>query len=227
MQEPNDNQGEILRWKEHIVPILEHPDIHIRDKAFIAVAWELHGRPSELHELSFGDVEDRDDHMAIMFTHPDGCERLLTLCGSMPYLKRWVEAEHPVAELLSGDADPIEDADPETPLWTQTHANKDISSAQSHSITKRACNRADVPTEFTLHDIRRSRAKLLAIQLGLRTPALRRRFGWETHEHKEFAETVEENGFNEGVRPRPPIQCPECGSWTPQHQSCLWCEADH
>jgi len=227
MQEPNDDQWTILRWEDHIVPILEHPNIHIRDKALIAVQWESHARLSELHRLSFGDVEDRGDHMAILLTRPDGRERLLILCGSMPYLKKWVQAEHPVAELLTGDADPLEEAATETPVWTTTHSNKDISSVQLRSIMKRACECADVPTEFTLHDIRRSRAKLLAVQLGLRTPALRERFGWGPHKRKEFVETLEDDGLNEDVRPRPPIKCPECGAWTPPHQPCLWCGVDH
>lgn len=227
MQEPNDDQGTILRWEDHIVPILEHSDIHIRDKALVAVAWESHARPSELHQLSFGDVEDRSDHMAVLLTRPDGRERLLTLCGSIPYLKRWVQAEHPVAELHASNTDSLEEAAPETPVWTQTRSNKRISSAQLRLITKRACKCAQVPTEFTLYDIRRSRAKQLAVQLGLRTPALRERFGWEPHKRKEFVETFEDDGLNEDVRPRPPVKCPDCGAWTPQHQPCLWCGTSH
>lgn len=223
MQEPNDDQGTILRWEDHIVPILEHPDIHIRDKAVIAVAWESHARTSELHQLSFDDLEDRGDHMAILLTRPDGRERLLTLCGSMPYLKKWVQVEHPVTELLVGNADPVEQAAPETPVWTHTHSNKEISLNQFRLITRRACKRAEIPAEFTLYDIRRSRAKQLAVQLGLRTPALRERFGWGPHKRKEFVETFDEDGLNDDVRPRPPIQCPDCGAWTPPHQPCLWC----
>ena len=225
MQEPNSDQGTILHWEDHIVPILEHSNIHIRDKALIAVQWESHARLSELYRLRFGDVEDKGDHMAILLTRPDGCERVLTLCASMPYLKRWVQAEHPAAELLAGDTDPLEEAAPETPVWTQTYSNKAISSFQFRSIMKRACECADVPEEFTLYDIRRSRAKLLAIQFGLRTPALRERFGWGPHKRKEFVETFEDDGLNEDVRPRSPIQCPDCGAWTPQHQPCLWCGA--
>jgi len=227
MQEPNDDQGTILRWEDHIVPVLKHPNIHIRDKALIAVAWESHARPSELHQLSFGDLEDRGDHMAILLTRKDGHERLLTLCGSMPHLKKWIQAEHPVTELLTAETDPLEEAAPETPVWAHTHRNRIISSLQLRAVTKRACEYADVPTEFTLYDIRRSRAKLLAIQLGLRTPALRERFGWGPHKRKEFVETFEDDGLNEDVRPQPPIQCPDCGAWTPQHQPCLWCGTGH
>ncbi|WP_178915422.1 tyrosine-type recombinase/integrase [Natronomonas gomsonensis] len=227
MLEPNDDQWKILRWEDHIVPILEHPNIHIRDKALIAVQWELHARSSELHRLSFGDLEDRGDHMNILLTRPNDRKRLLPLCGSMPYLKKWVQAEHPVAELLTEDADPLEEAAPETPIWTTIHSNKDLSMAQLRSIIRRACKSADVPREITLHDIRRSRAKRLAVQLGLRTPALRERFGWEPHKHKQFVETFQDEDLNGGVRPRPPIKCPECGAWTPPHQPCLWCGADH
>jgi len=225
MTEPNDNQGTTLRWEEHIVPILEHPNIHIRDKALIAVQWELHARPYELHQLSFGDVEERGDYLAITLHHRDGGKRTLMLCGSIPYLKKWVQAGHPVAELLSGDGTPIKEADPEVPLWTQTHSIKGISRAMFRRIMRRACKYANVSTEFTLYDIRRSRAKLLANQLGLRNPVLRERFGWGPHKDKDFADTFEDEGLNEDLRPRPPIQCPNCGAWTPPEQPCLWCEA--
>lgn len=180
MIEPNDGQGTIVRWEDHIVPILEHPDILIRDKALVAVAWESHSSPSELHRLNFGDVEDRGDHMAISFTRRDGRKRLLPLCVSMPYFKRWVQAEHPVTELLALDADPLEEAPSETPIWTHIDSNERIPLMLLHKITKRACERADVPTEITLHNIRRSRAMLLAAQSGLRAPVFRQLFGWGT-----------------------------------------------
>jgi integrase len=88
MDEPNDDQRKVLCWEDHIVPILEHPDIHIRDKALVAVAWESHARASELHRLRYGDVEDLGDHMTILITGPKGHNRKLALYGSMPYLKK-------------------------------------------------------------------------------------------------------------------------------------------
>lgn len=223
MHEPIDAQGMILRWEDHIVPILEHPDIHIRDKSLVAVAWESHARPSELHRLNFGDLEDRGDHVLMSLTGPDGCDRLLTLCGSMPYLKRWVQAEHPVTDLLAPDADPLGDTAPETPVWAQTQSNTRIPFAQLGAITKRACAYANVPTEFTLYHIRRSRAILLAAQLGLRAPVLRERFGWGPQMRMGSVESLEDDGFSEEFKPRRPIQCPDCGAWAPLHQPCLWC----
>ncbi len=197
MIEPNDGQGTIVRWEDHIVPILEHPDIHIRDKALVAVAWESHPRPSELHRLSFGDVEDRGDHIAISFTRRDGRKRLLPLYGSMPYLKQWVQAEHPVIESLTPDADSLEEAPSETPVWTHIDSNESITQVLLYEITKRACERADVPTEFTLHNIRRSRAKLLAAQSGLRAPVLRELFGWGPQMGKKFVKTIQDDDINE------------------------------
>jgi len=225
MQEPNDHQGTILRWEDHIVPILEHPDIHIRDKALVAVAWEAHARRSELHQLSFGDVDDRGDHVTILVTGPDGRDRKLTLCGSTPYLKRWIQAEHPVSEQLATDADPLEDAPPETPVWTEPHSNKEISTLQLRAVTKRVSKCADVSTEFTLHDIRRSRAILLTVQSGLRPATVRDRFGWTLHEYEKFAGLDENDSLDEDIKPSAPIQCPNCGAWAPRHQSCLWCGA--
>lgn len=223
MHEPIDAQGMILRWEDHIVPILEHPDIHIRDKSLVAVAWESHARPSELHRLSYGDLDDRGDHVLVSLTGPDGCDRLLTLCGAMPYLKRWIQADHPVTGLLAPDADPLEVAPPETSVWTQKQSNTQIPSAQLGVITKRACACANVPTGFTLHDIRRSQAILLAVQLGPKAPLLWERFGWGPKIRREVVETLEDDGFSEEFKPRRPIRCPDCDAWAPLHQPCLWC----
>lgn len=226
MIEPNDGQVTIVSWKDHIVPILENPNIHIRDKALMAVAWESGARPSELHQLTFNDVEDRGDHVAILVTRRDGQERLLNLYGSMPYFKQWMQAEHPVTDLLAPNADLLEEASPETPIWTHVDSNKSISQVLLYEITKRACERSNVPTKFTLHDIRRSRAKLLAAQYGLRAPVLRELFGWGSQMAKELVETIEDDEFNEDIKPRPPIRCPNCGAWTPQHRPCIWCGPD-
>jgi len=223
MIEPNDDQGTMVRWEDHIVPILEHPDIHIRNKALVAVAWESGARPPELHRLTFGDVEDRGDHVTILITRRDGQERLLPLYGSMPYFKRWVQAEHPVTELLAPDADPLEEAPPEMPIWTLIDTNECVHYALLSEIPVRACEHSDVPTKFTLHGIRRSRAKLLAAQSGLRALHLRELFGWGPQMAKELVERVEDEDFDEDIRPRPPIRCPNCGAWTPQQRTCIWC----
>jgi integrase len=227
MIEPNDDQGTMVRWEDHIVPILENPDIHIRDKAFLTVAWESHARCDTLRRLTFSDVEDRGDHVAILLSCRDGRERLVTLYGSMPYFKRWVQAEHPVTELLDSDADPLEEAPPETPIWTYIDSNESVQHPLLWRITQRACERSDVPTVFTLNDIRRSQAKLLAAQPGLRAPHIRELFGWGSQMAKDFVETVEDDDFNENIRPRPPIRCPNCGAWTPQERPCIWCGHSH
>jgi len=225
MAEPNDDQGKILRWEDHIVPILEHPDIHIRDKALVAVSWESHPRPSELRRLTFGDVEDEGSFMTVNLTGPHGRDRQLVLRGSMPYLKKWLQ-EHPVNIRLSTDAEPLEEAAPTTPIWTQERNNESLSSAQFLAIPARVHERVGIRADVTLHNIRHSRAKLLALQLGLRTPVLRERFGWTTDELRDAVERNEDDSLNADVESSVPIQCPNCGEWKLQHQPCLWCGAD-
>ena len=226
MQEPNDDQGTILRWDDHIVPILEHPDIHIRDKALIAVQWELHAEPSELHQLCFNDVEDWGEFMILNISGSKRLDRGLTICGSMPYLKKWLQA-HPVTELLATDAEPLEDAAPSTTVWTQTRRNEHLSSKQFLTITERARERADVTTEVTLHNIRRSRAKLLALQIGFTDPSLRERFGWTANERRNLVEQEKDTaGLGEDTKPHDPVRCLDCGSWTPPHRPCIWCGTD-
>ena len=226
MDEPNDDQRKILSWEDHIVPILKHPDIHIRDKALTAVAWELHARPSELHRLRFGDVEDWGAFMAVTITDSKCQDRRLTLFGSTPYLRKWLQ-EHPVTKRLATDAEPLEEATPDTPIWTQTQRNKHLSLKRFRTITVEARVRADVRTEVTLHEIRRSRAKILALQLGLRIPALRERFGWTASEHRGLIDRDENDCLDEDVKPNAPVSCPNCGEWTPSHQPCIWCKTEH
>lgn len=225
MYEPYDCSGTILHWEEHIVPILNHPDIHIRDKALIAVQWESHLRPrSELHRLSFDDVEDRGDHMLIQPITRGGHVRTFILSGSIPYLKKWLQAEHPVTESLAEDANPLEEAAPETAVWTRRHSNRRIHDSLLKQIAQWVCADANILPEFTFWDIRRSRATHLAVQLGMKSPAFQERFGWGSKERTEFVESIEDKSFIEATKPNAPIQCPNCGEWKPRHQPCLWCE---
>ena len=177
MQELNDDQGTILRWEDHIVPILEHSDIHIRDKALVAVAWDVFPQLTELHHLSFGDLEDEGDYMTVRLTNRRGHNRRLALHKSTSYLRKLIEEEHPVNEPLESDAVTLEKADPETPLWTETWGIKPLSSTRLQAILKEASERADVSAEITLNNIRRSRAFLLVTESGLRVGTLRRLLG--------------------------------------------------
>ncbi|MFB6187884.1 MAG: hypothetical protein ABEI86_13610, partial [Halobacteriaceae archaeon] len=157
----------------------------------------------------------------------DGRERLLTLYGSMPYFKRWVQSAHPVTDTLVPDADPLEEAPSETPIWTHINSNERFHHYRLRKITQQACERSDVPTNFTLHDIRRSRVKLLAAQSGMGIPIIRELSGLGPQMIKEFIKEAEDEDFNEGITPRFPIRCPNCGAWTPQKQPCIWCGHSH
>lgn len=223
MYEPNGDQRRILRWEDHIVPILEHPDISIRSKALVAVAWESCALASELGQLRYGDVEDLGDRMTILITGPKDHDRKLTLYGSMPYLKKWVREGHPVTEAFTADADPLEEADPSTPLWTEKLSNKQLLPLLVLNIPEEVCKKAGVTRKVTLHDIRHSRVKLLASKHGLDPSILRARFGWCENEYRDLAEPVEGECLDEEIKPSAPVRCPNCGAWAPRHQPCLWC----
>ena len=177
MHEPNDDQGMMLRWEDHIVPILKHPNIHIRDKALIAVAWEVYSRPTELHRLTFGNVQDKGDHMIIRLTGLRGRDRQLIIDKSTPYLREWMQDSHPVTKWSTADVESLVDADPDTPIWTYTAENERLASDALRRITKRASERADVSADVTLNNIRRSRVFLLVAESGLRPATLSRLLG--------------------------------------------------
>jgi len=177
MQEANDDQGTLLRWEDHIVPILEHPDIRIRDKAIVAVAWDVFARPTELHQVRFSDLEDEGDYMTVRLTNRRGHDRKRILPKSTSYVRKLIEEVHPVNELLDSDAVTLEKADPETPLWTARRESKRLPLKQLHAIPKGASERADVSADVALTNIRRSRVFLLATESGLRVGTLRRLLG--------------------------------------------------
>jgi hypothetical protein len=177
MPEPNDDQGTILRWEDHIVPILKHPEVHIRDKALVAVAWDVFPQLTELHHLSFGDLEDEGDYMTVRLTNRQGHDRRLALHKSTSYLRKWIEEEHPVNELIEPDAVTLEKADPETPLWAETQRTKPLSSIRLQAILKETSERADVSVEITLNNIRWSRVVLLTTESSLRVGTLERLLG--------------------------------------------------
>jgi integrase len=177
MPEPNDEQRSILCWGDHIEPILEHPGIHVRDKALLAVAWEAFPGPTDLHRLSFGDLEDNGDYMTILFTGRGGRDRRVRVHKSTPYLRELLQEEHPANAFLSADAEPLEDADPDTPVWAHTVTNERLSADSLRRITELASNRADVTTDVTLYNIRRSRVLSVISASGLRLATLRSLIG--------------------------------------------------
>lgn len=177
MAEPTDGQGKTLRWDDHIEPILEHPDIPIREKALVAVTWDSHPKVSELHRLNFANIEDAGQFMTITITSQKGGDRKLTIFDSVPHLKEWLQA-HPVNEEIAADADPLADAAADTPLWTETQQNKRLSMAQLQQITEQAGKRANIESKISPKAIRRSRATELINADELTPLSLGLRFGW-------------------------------------------------
>lgn len=223
MDKSIDDHELIFRWADYIKPILKNPDVHIRDKAIIAVAWESHPEPLELHQLSFGDLEDKGDKIAIQYPGPYGGERIVEISGAMPYSKKWIREEHPVTERVAGDANPLEEAPPETSLWVQLNSNESIPYQEFTAVPERASKCTDVPAQFTFSDLLLSRAILIALKLGQSNSAFQERFGCGLDGLTKLRRIVDGDGLREGVRPHLPIQCPECGELTPQYQACLWC----
>jgi len=120
--DPTPHPSTILYWDDHLCPILDHPEIYTRDKAICAVSWDSGGRPSEIHRLTFGDIEDKNTHIVVTLWEGKTGTRTRRLICSMPYLRLWIR-EHPVNDELPEGANTIEDAPDETPLWTHLDEN--------------------------------------------------------------------------------------------------------
>ena len=235
---PTPHPNTVLYWDEHVTPILDHPTIHIRDKALCAVLWDSGGRESETHRMTIGDVEDKGDHIRLTIWNGKTGSRHRRLICSMPYLRKWLR-KHPVNEELDEDETAIEDAPDDTPLWTSQWENEKYD-ASLRAITSVVGDRAGVSRPTNPKQFRKSRASILAADPLVTEEALRMSFGWKPnsnapqHYKAQFGKEADEQiaaadgmdiEFTDDHEDPAPVECPRCEQWTPRHCDCIWCRA--
>lgn len=230
--DPTPSKADIISWSEAAVVADTKEEYNFRDPAMIAVQWSTGGRPlSELWELQWGNIEDRDDH--ILFSIPQdtktGARDIRVYVGA-PYLRRWRE-NHPAHD----DGGLTDD----TYIWTSTTQNNHISYTMYREVFYDAAERADLTKPSAPQNYRRSRASVLASRASINQVDLENHFGWQrgsdaaAHYISAFAgETGKHVAIADGhpidtdeeLPAIAPVKCLECDEYTPRHrENCIWC----
>jgi len=143
-----------------------------RDRALISMAWCTGGRPSELLELRWGNIEwthDQDTGRQYISVYPDGKTggRAIPVFQAREDLERWRKS-HP---------DPGEDQ----PIFCQLGQPQQISNRAANNQVKQAYRKSQIPDRIhdTLKWFRKGRATHLARE-GMNAFQIQRFMGWDS-----------------------------------------------
>lgn len=212
--DPAPTPSDMLRWNEDVQPMLSAA-LNARDKALVAVAWDLGPRPSELFSLTRDAISNHEYGFQITVEGKKGT-RSPVLVPSVSYLQDWLNV-HP--------------GDPEGPLWSKLTKPGQISNNRVRDIFKEIADRAGVSKPVTPTNFRKSSASYLASQ-GVSQAHLENHHGWsrgskiaaryiavfDDANDQEIAaahgiEIDTEEGTGLTV-----IPCPRCGQQVPQSE---------
>ena len=220
---PMPDPARMLWWGEHIQAMLDTAHSS-RDKAAIAVSWDLGARPGEFKDLTLGDVTDSKYGMRITVDGKMG-RRSPLIIPSIPYLNRWL-ADHPAR------------GTPDAPLWSKLNSPERPSDQMLLKMIRRPARRAAIThTNIDYRRMRKSSASYLASQ-NVNQAHLEDHKGWVrgSDEAARYIAVFGEANDREIARahgmdvsasdPEPigPLTCPRCDRETPRERSaCMWC----
>lgn len=222
--DPSPSRADMLDWKE-AKRMGSEGTTNKRDKALIAVDYELGPRGQEMHEVRMSQVNDADHGIQIILDGKQG-EHSVTLINSVPYLQQWL-SEHPAPD------------DDEAYLWCKLDDAYDNASYQTFlSRFKKAGRRANIDKPVTPTNFRKSNTYWLAKQ-GANESFINDRqgrkptsdharryiaaFGPE-NENNQYAELQGLDVQTEKTEDRTPLTCPRCDKQTPREEPfCVWC----
>lgn len=218
--DPAPDPGDMLRWDEDILPMIDACS-NLRDRALIAVAWDLGPRPYELFEMTPKQISDHKYGLQVTVDGKTG-RRSPVLIPSVPYVNRWLEV-HP--------------GDRNDPLWCNLNSGDSISNNRIRDVLKEKARKADVERPVTPSNFRKSSASHLASQ-GVSQAHLEDHHGWTRGSDiaaryvsvfgdandREIAKAhgieVQEDEHDDLA----PLTCPRCDRETPRDSEvCVWC----
>lgn len=218
--DPAPDPGDMLRWEEEILPMIDACS-NLRDRALIALAWDLGPRPYELFDLTPGQISDHKYGLQVTVNGKTG-RRSPVLIPAVPYVNRWLEV-HP------GGRD--------DPLFCALNSPREISNNRIRDILKEKARKAGVHRPVTPSNFRKSSASHLASQ-GVSQAHLEDHHGWTRGSDiasryiavfgdandREIARAhgldVEEDEHADIS----PVTCPRCDRQTPHDSDvCVWC----
>jgi len=219
--DPAPDPAEMLRWEEDIQPMLD-TCMNPRDKALVALAWDLGPRPGELFDLGVGDITDHKYGQQVTVNGKSG-RRSPVIIPSVPYVRRWLDV-HPG----SGS----------DPLWSALKKPGGISNNRVRDILKEIADRAGVNKTVTPTNFRKSSASYLASQ-GVSQAHLEDHHGWtrgskiaaryiavfDDANEREIARVHGLDVEEDEPDSVGPIICPRCEQKTPRSEdACVWCD---
>jgi integrase len=219
--DPAPNPAKMLRWEHDIKPMLDACH-NFRDKALIAIAWDLGPRPHELFDMTRGSFEDHDYGLQVTVDGKRG-RRSAVLVPSVPYVNQWLSV-HP------GD-------EHDDPLWSRLNRPEQVSNNYIRSLLKDRARDAGVERPVTPSNFRKSSASHLASQ-GVSQAHLEDHHGWSRGSDiaARYISVFQEANDREIARAHgvevtedepddiAPVACPRCDKETPHDEpACVWC----
>ena len=218
--DPAPDPTDMLRWEDDIQPMLE-ACYNPRDKALVALAWDLGPRPGELFDLQVGAITDHKYGLQVTLDGKTG-RRSPILIPSVPYVRKWLDV-HP-----GGDTDPV---------WCGLKKPGEISNNRVRDILKAVADRAGVDKPVTPTNFRKSSASYLASQ-GVSQAHLEDHHGWtrgseiaaryiaifDDANEREIAKAHGLDVEEDEPDAIGPVVCPRCEQKTPRDEDrCVWC----
>ncbi len=224
--DPAPHPEEMFRWVDHILPMIDACH-NSRDRALIALAWDLGPRPSELFDLTVGRISDHKYGKKVTLYRGKQGTRSPVIVPSVPYVQQWLR-DHPAGN--RSDA----------PLWCKTTHAGEISNNRIRDIFKERARAATMtpPATEAPSRMRKSSASYLASQ-STRQSHLEDHHGWRrgskiaaryigVFQEANDREVARAHGVEideaDEADPIAPVECPRCQHDTPREQPhCVWC----
>lgn len=224
--DPAPQPEKMYRWEEHVVPMLEACHNN-RDRALIALAWDLGPRPGELYDLTMNRFSDHKYGMKVTLYRGKQGTRSPVLIPSVPYVQQWLD-DHPKSQ--GTDA----------PVWSRLNSATAISNNRIRDIFKERAQQADMtpPSTPTPRRFRKSSASYLASQPRVAQANLEDHHGWDRGSAVAGRYIAVFSDANDRAiaaahgldvkQDEPdavgPVQCVRCKQPTPRHRDrCIEC----
>lgn len=223
--DPAPQPEKMYRWEDHIIPMIETCN-NSRDRALIALAWDLGPRPSELFALTVGRFTDHKWGLRVTLYQGKQGTRSPIISPSVPFVNQWLE-DHPARD------------NNEAPLWTRTTRVDSITNNRLRDVLKERVEAAGFtpPSTPTPRRMRKSSATFLASQ-GVSQAHLEDHHGWTRGSKvaaryiavfgdandREIARAFGIDVQEEEPESISPVTCTRCQRETPRDRpACMWC----
>ena len=220
--DPAPDPSDMLRWDEDVRPMIDACH-NMRDKALVALAWDLGPRAGELQDITVGSVTDHEYGLQVTLNGKTG-RRSPVIVPAVPFVNQWLQV-HPGRK--NGDA----------PLWSKLSSSDSISGRMVRKALEEPARRAGVTRPVTPTNFRKSSASHLASQ-GVSQAHLEDHHGWvrgskvasryiavfDDASERAIARAHGVDVSEDEPEPTGPVTCHRCNRQTPRDEpTCVFC----